>query len=502
MNAINSKLQMRIKNQYMMDAMLVQIVKWIFISISFFASIYISCVGTMPKYYDFLFLLPFIYGLCVFISTSVLKEALQSFPVLLIVMLFFVRMVLSPFLYAFAGVKEQMTIGVEENTIKAIFMVCYECIAVFFTLIILSNKYCRTRQSIKYTEFSETQYGYKRCKSMGSRKGDMRLVIFLILCVAIIVVFYFITPHIFDTFRTILSITDKDFASIETNYSNIDTSSFVVKFALVTSNYMLNVMRLLIPAAIIYFSSKSKHRLIASIVAIIAVLSPMFIIAGAIARSVYYVIILMYEFVYLFTPKNQNMKMIAVFICGAILILVYWIIRYIVGEKGEPSIHGFLSSFSGTINAYFSGVNVVTGIFNLPNDIGSKIGFLLKDIFGSIPYSGTIFGIEESEKIQPVFNAVNNVSGNIPPTIGISYYYFGPLLSPLLSVLFTIVGYKCGLLYDISKRPIKKAAYQLIGLYCALGLVMYNFPISLGNIVQGAVVILIIERLCYGKERQ
>lgn len=483
--------------------LIAKIVKWLFVLFSLFVSIYVAVVSdTMADYYQYLWILPFVYSICILASYGVLKEALQSFPVMLIVLLFFVRMVISPLLYAYAGVREQITINVEENTIKAIFLVSYECIAVFITLCVLRAKYRTLREKLNERENAETPINNTIKAKKIYEKGDKRLILFLLICIIVIMVFYYITPHIFDTFRTILNIKDSDFTSIETDYSNIDTSSFAVKFALVTSNYMLNVLRILIPATIIYFLSKIKNRPLAMFISAIMVVLPIFVIAGAIARSVYYVIVLMYEFVYLYSPKNQKMKMIGMFALGALLILAYWIIRYMVNAKGTATVGGFFNSFSGTVNAYFSGVNVVTGIYNMPDDLATRMKFLYQDVFGAIPYGGTLFGIVESEKIQPVFNVINNTSGNIPPTIGLSRYYFGVILAPLMSVIFTIVAYKSGLQYDITKRPLKKIIYQLMGLYCALGLVMYNFPISFGNIIQLVLVLYIIERICYGKERQ
>ena len=471
-------------------------VRGILVAISMLVSIIVATSQTMPSYYEYLWLLPFVYSVCILFLKSVVEEALICFPVLLLVLLYFVRMVISPFLYAYAGVIEQITINVENNTFHTILLICYECIAVFATLGILQYRYRTKRINIMQNESVRRNVVYSGKFS----KGDKRLGILLLICIAIIIIFYFITPDIFTGYQTILNIADKDFTSIETDYSNIDSSTFIIKFALVTSNYMLKVLRLLIPAALIYFASKMRNRKIAMLLSAILVVSPIFIIAGAIAMSIYYVIILMYEFVYLYSPKNQNLKLIFVFMLGAAFIFLFWIIRYMTNAQGNASLMGFLHSFSNTVNAYFSGANIVVGIYNLPEDFDLRIRFLYYDVFGSIPYSGTLFGINESDKLTALFNNINEVSGNIPPTIAISYYYFGTVLSPIISILFAIGAFVCGYKYDASAQPIKKITYQLAGLYFALGIIMYNIPIVLGTLVQIVLVLYLIGRICYGKE--
>ena len=466
--------------------------------ISFMATIYIVCnLNKMPYYYNLLWLLPLAYGFCMFISHKIIKEAWQNFPVLLIGALFFIRMVCSPFLFAYAGVREGITLNVEENTWKAILLVCYECIAVFVALNICCRKYWKRRCLCFYTDSQHIKEIASNKITRKFTKGDKRMLGFLVLCVGILVVFYVINPHFMDVYRTILDITDANFASVE--YTFVVTqyaTTFIDKFIIVTANYMLLVLRILIPAVVIYWSRKLRHKYIGFVIALCAAISPLFMIDGAIARSIYTLIILFYELIYLYSPKNQKVKVLLIFLIGAGIIMVYWIIRYVVNTE-NTSLQGFFYSFSRTANVYFSGVNVVSGVFNLPNTIGDRINSFIIDTFGQIPYSGTLFGISETS----IFNIANETSGQISPTIGMSYYYFGWLLSPLASIIFAVIAFSAGQKYDLSKRPLKKVCYMFLGFYSALGIIMYNIDITLGNYIQTMLVLFIVERLCYGKER-
>ena len=462
---------------------------------SFFAS------GSMPSYYGLLWMLPTTYAICMIFSKRIIKEALQSLPILLIGALFFVRMVLSPFLYAYAGIKETITINVDENTTKAILIMCYECLVVFAILNWCCRKNWGSRCLAFYLEKKREKGDVRKNIDRRFSKGDKRLLLVLAICGILLGIFYAITPHIFDVYRTIFDVGDANFASVGTEYYiRLYGKTFMTKFAMVASNYMMLVLRIFVPAVIIYWSAKIRRKVLGIVVAIAACLSPFLMIDRAIARSFYTPILLAYEVVYIYWPKNQKYKMLFIFAFGACLILFYWIIRYAVNNTGNASLHGFFQSFSGTVNAYFSGVNVVSGAFNMPNDLSTRINCIMHDILEAIPFSGTIFGIDDNNS-QVIFNMVNGSVGQIPTTVGLSSYYFTPFLAPLISVIFTYFAYNSGIKYDLSARPLKKVCYLFVGLYLALGLVMYNFPISFGSLVQNILPMFIIERVCYGKER-
>ena len=96
----------------------------------------------------------------------------------------------------------------------------------------------------------------------------------------------------------------------------------------------------------------------------LCVISSFLIVDGAIARSLYYAVILIFVYINLYSPKHAMWKILGLFMCGAVFVLIYWILRYSTSE--EKSIQGFFDYFSRALSSYFSGVNVVSGSFNLP----------------------------------------------------------------------------------------------------------------------------------------
>ena len=106
----------------------------------------------------------------------------------------------------------------------------------------------------------------------------------------------------------------------------------------------------------------------------LCVISSFLIVDRAIARSLYYAVILIFVYIYLYSPKHAMWKILGLFMCGAVFVLIYWILRYSTSE--EKSIQGFFDYFSRALSSYFSGVNVVSGSFNLPKDINTQFQWL------------------------------------------------------------------------------------------------------------------------------
>ena len=135
---------------------------------------------------------------------------------------------------------------------------------------------------------------------------------------------------------------------------------------------------------------------------------------------------------------------------------------------------------SGKFSSYFSGVNIVSGVFNLPEWIGYKLRYIAYDYLKSIPSLTTILGLKGID-IQSFFNLHNATQGQIPPTIGMSCYYFGLPFAPIYSLIFANIACNAGEKIEITKNPFSKIRLILTSLYFAMGIVMYNIPITMNN---------------------
>ena len=455
-----------------------------FAGLSFLCSFLIAfSFYELPSYYDMLYLLPLTFGFCCIVFFPVFMKVIDNFGILLIIALFFVRMCVSPALISICGIDETIKINLDENTKQAILLVCYECIVIFATIAILVLK--------------DKNKNKKLIFSLNENKERNRVYLFLFVSFAALIIMYILEPHIFDVYRTIFSITDPNFSSIENSYI-IDKygTTFVKKFVLVSSNYLIKVLRIVVPCVIMERLSKSKRIYLSRFISLLCVMSSFLVVDGAIARSLYYAVILVFVYIYLFSPKHAMWKILGLFMCGAVLVLTYWVLRY--STSAEKSIKGFFDYFSRALSSYFSGVNVVSGSFNLIRDIKTQLHYFIYDYAKSVPFGNTLFGLTGGE-LSVWFNEINNSSGQIPSTIGTGYYYFGPVLAPLYSCIFTIIAYKASANSYKTSKALYIATYMLTAFYCALGIIMYNMPITIGNLFQIIIPMFIVARIVYGK---
>ena len=222
---------------------------------------------------------------------------------------------------------------------------------------------------------------------------------------------------------------------------------------------------------------------------------PMFAIGGTIARNLIYTVCLLLLYNYLFNGQKISKK--AVFLLGGagLAVVAWWMLR-----GGTANL---FEQFSKRFSSYFSGVNVVSGAFNLPDNTEYKIGYFIYDFIGSIPYGTTLFGIS-NERVAVFFNTYNASSGQIASTIGMGYYYFGFALAPIYSMLFAYVSYRAGfkLKNGMYSCPMSCIRLLMETFYLSMGIIMYNIEITVSNCFSVLLPIYIMELIaCGGKER-
>lgn len=437
--------------------------------------------GTRSYAYDFLFLLPISYFIMLFVNYRISDKLLTNFGTLLILALEFIRLVVSPVLLTLSGYGEIITKGSENNTVWAILLLSYECICI---AVLLGIKQCR-------------QDVHEKSNWHSNRKGFKIFTLAVMFVLAITAACCLISPEILKSYRPIFGVfTDVDFSSVEQgNIINDYGSNIVIKLALIVSNYLISIGVVLIPLYLIVFFKVKKLKY-GKIMSFIVSLFPFLIVGGAIAKSIYYALFLMFITFYIYGIEK---KMIVRLLClGVVLVLIYWLGRYFVGDQNESLTEYFARKSVG----YFSGLNIVSGTFNMPQDIGNAFRFFLCDYLRAVPFGNTLFGLHDIPYVATFFNEHNAVTGQIPTTIGMGYYYFGPLLSPLYSILFVYLAGKYGRKTANESNPIYKFIYLWITFTCSLGLVMYNIEITFSTLVQNIFPIYLIARIAYPKRKK
>lgn len=430
-----------------------------------------------PAHYNLLFLLPLMFSFIIFVFAKVIKGVLNNLGLTIILMLLFMRLVVSPFFLFLGGYIGKIAINVNQNTQISILLVIYETVAIISTLFLLISK------EKQYTD------NITDCAKLTFVINKKYISIIFVLVLFQIAIFIY-TPEILEAYRSIFDIKNKNFTHLE--YLHIIrryATSFPRRFSLVTGRYLMNLLKLIFPAAIILLINGKKKSNFRLYISYIVILTQFLMIDDAIARSFIYstILFMLLNYIYSF-----DIKYIAkILILASIAVIAYWIIRLRVSD------YNFFQYFSINFNAYFSGVNIVSGSFNLPRNIELRLKYFLYDYLKSIPYGNTIFSLDDTD-MAIFFNSANGTYGQIPTTIGSGYYYFGFLLAPIYSVIFTIMAYKMGVKLNRTSNLISKTRYLFLIITFAMGIIMYNIQITLTMIFSTAVPMYIIERIAYG----
>lgn len=447
--------------------------------VGIFSSIDILLDNNRPDYYFGLFVLP----LCFVIASLIFKDVYILIPenigATVIIFLFFVRLVLNPLIFSEAGYIETITKNTDRNSTYAIFLSCYEVFAVFATIFFFSHSdkvTIQSRERIEYNTKITNAYKVSVC------------ILFLIAIVC-----YFITPEIMEGFRSINHINDKYFANIENgDIINKYSVSFVTKLSMVTGNYVIKLLVILFPTLLILQCKRIKNYIWANTISFLLCFIPIFFIDGAIARSLIYVVTLFMLRSYVINSSNYNKsqgKILVIVFVAAAIVFLYWINRF-----RHSNTDNFLTFISVKVSTYFSGFNIVSGSFNLPRTIDYRIRYILYDFTETFPYGNTLFHISH-ETIQPFFNKFNRTSGQIPTTIGMGYYYFGFLFSPVYSVCFALIALKAGYNIKNESNLLPKVRLILTSFYFSMGIVMYNIEITMINFFCIILPLIILERI-------
>ena len=456
------------------------IMLFIMVGVSILTSLLVLFDIDKPSYYHLLPLLPLTFAVATTICYSMLSIIPDNIGVSGIVFLFFVRDVISPLFLFFGDYSATITKNIQYNTDKAVLLVVYETLAVFavmFILFLRSGKEGKVNENIKINRINKRNYG-----------------VILIALLAILILCIFICPDLLRGYRTIFQLANPLSTTLEDAYVVQQYGqSFITKLSLVLGQYLMRILLIVVPAYFMVVLS-NKATVLSKLVSFCCCFIPTLFIGGTIARSLIYVFSLFLLFVYLQPNRLSNFLIVGIAASAVIVIVIWWIYR----ASFLGSFNSIIRSFSERFSAYFSGVNVVSGTFNLPNNVGDKIHYFLYDYLGSIPFGTTLFGLYGS-RIAEFFNLCSESSGQIPTTIGMGYYYFGYVLAPLYSSVFACIAYVSGKKIITETNSFAKIRWILMAIYFTLGIVMYNIEITLSTVFSLLLPLYLVEILANNK---
>ena len=444
---------------------------FIIISVLSFTSILLT--PSIPRNYALLFCLPLIFGVVTFVFYEIYDLVPYNLGVTLIISLLFVRNVIAPILLVKGDFSSSINVDMNSDCVNySIILLIYEMVCVFFTIWYLKRNTLTSTTSINDSK-----------KLLIDRKTEKKFIILVLIALAALFACYYVSPQYMLNYRTVFEMTSENAANYEDYMINRKYGTTTAKLlALVIGNYIMRVIILVVPAVIIIvLRSRSKGHIspLVKTITLVACLMPMFFIGGAIARSLIYCVCLFMLRDKLFYSDKATKRTVLFLMLGMIVVLAWWAFRDKSSGTGNSNIW---AKYSGRVNAYFSGVNIVSGVFNLPESFDYRIKYCIGDVLSSIPFGNTIFSLDGTTS-QEFFNSYNSSFGQIPPTIGMSYYYFGFLLAPIYSIIFAVLSFKYG--EKFRRQNVHSAVEYIRCLYSifvfSMGIVMYNIEITLTN---------------------
>lgn len=426
-------------------------------------SLFLLLDNDAPAHYEMLFLLPLMFGIINAIFCS-LYDSFTNIGTICIWALECFRMVITPLIMRLGGYYSVMKNNIQNNMPIAIALMLYECVAVYLTI---------WYESAKKTSISRTS----KKKSNNIRYILFAMVVFL-LAVGIF------NPNSISAFKTIKDIALDTF----TTWTGMGTTRFntgtLTRVTATLFTMVFSWSRYLVSVAFIIWCRKRFSDIVAFSLSMIPIVAQMFFITATIMDSIVcsFVLLIVLAKIY---PKYRGI--IVKCAVGALVILVgvYFGFRFIT--KQASNVWGFLSE---NAIAYASGIDNVAAMLNVDNE--SKWSSFFFNIYGAIPFNSTLFGLS-GEKLATVFNAANGrVDGHIPPTIGAGYYYYGFLLAPIESIIFSKFSIKFGEKAQKEKNVWKYTVLILTSILCAMEFNAYNLAIVLTYITTLAVPLFFI----------
>ncbi|MDW4538612.1 O-antigen polymerase [Bacillus sp. KNSH11] len=453
----------------------IKLLFWLLAIFSIMLSIFIWMDSQKPTYYGVLPFLPLSFCILSYAILCIYDDFKQKITFWILYLGYFFRFSIVPFIMFLGDYQAKATnYDIYNNMNQAIFIMIYDMCCIWFTFYMF-NLIRKKNQKEKNTQeeyFFEINYRWAW------------ILIFIILGVAIVCfVKQPLLIHMFSFFLTTssesLQQTDELIRMMEQLVPNSYYS--ISKLCVDTLRFILPIIFILKINQFKGFSSNIKFLLSLMIILLFGL-----VITLDRAFTVFSIISLLFILYYLHPKKKKSLNLILilglfVFVVGGLLV--------VTGVFNEPNENVWIG-ISKTVQAYFTGPVNFAAAINLGYGHFSSI---IPDIGKSI--TGVAVFFKEHVNIKALFNAEyyynSSLSGHIIPSAGHGYYYFGTLLSPVLSCFIVYLAINLEVRMQQSFNLLSKYVYIVGVLISSLSLIIYNFVIFI-NLITSLFIPLLI----------
>lgn len=434
-------------------------------------SIYLFFIAPDVSGYENLGILPLFFGLANILFFFIYSYK-KNLALIAIMLLEFFRMVIIPIFIILGNGYTAIPTTANEYISFAIGLMIYELFAILCVIgiYIFSNN--------KKNEDINKELVNSRI---------LKIILFFMLSFMFLV--HIIYPKSVTAFKSIFEVTDKSFTSWYGSGASNYSAGAIERILMTVYTMVFSWVRYLLPIGIIIWVKKHvKNDFLKIIISLGTIGIQMFLITATIMDSILCAFVLFIVLVKYY-PRYRKLLLILSVILLLVLIGGYFLIRFSVNYNSNSN---FMKFISENANAYVGGVANIAAIKLVPKEY--KFETLFFNIYGAIPFNTTLFGLK-GNKLAAIYNmSINRVDGQIPPTIGASYYYFGLLLAPLESMIYTWIAMKFGEKALYEKNIWKYMSYILVSFMCVMAFTTYNSAIVLNYATTLLIPILILCR--------
>jgi hypothetical protein len=195
-------------------------------------------------------------------------------------------------------------------------------------------------------------------------------------------------------------------------------------------------------------------------------------------------------------PKQFKIISVIVIPIVIIMFLSISIKKFMWDTTSSHSISFYINMFTGQLQMYFSGPQLVAQGIETIQQFSSRItaSTLINDFGGSLPYFSRSF--DQLDRINRYFNMylfgnADNTS-QIMPMISIGYAYFSVFGAPFFSILCIFLSMVFDIKAKIANDLKYKYVYTYTSLWCALSM-GFNTQIVFGWFIQLGILLLIFK---------
>ena len=419
-----------------------------------------------PEYYKYLYILPLSFLVILFISYFINNKLFSNLFNVVVFFLYFVRNVLSILFLVIGNYYSEFKILNNENVLFAIGMLTFETLCVLIFLSLLTKNFKKIKKTII------------------NKKVELKDYVIILIGVLFVVI-VLVIPDLKASYTSAFSA--EGIRGFLINNTNYDVGSYNRSFFTLIQIFFPIFYFLMCSSIIMIITVTKLPIILKNLLYVIIIFAPFLFMNGGDANTFFTSISLML-FTILYRKEKPKSFFIILFLI-VILLFVYIFVQsvqntYYYNQKN------IFENISYMFQAYFPGVTNMAGVYNVTEY--SYIEELFYDIYSTIPFRNTIFGLSNYVNMPNLYTIQNDALSHIMPCH--SYIYLG-FLSPFLSCLYYYFAFEIYKKYTLSNSPYICLAYILLMIYLVVTPIMYNSVIFLSHLFSQIIPIFIITKI-------